>query len=250
MFTIKSFAFKVRLICTVSFFAFCRPAVPTKPANAGLVTVNAFFYDTIQQKFVYSPTDWPENKIWYKDSCTIQQLTGINLEQDKDGRFRRKVLINGYLFINLRTKSFYEYSSFSDTAQVKRQYTQPDSVDIDGGWNFYNQKDIGSNIYTALSDTTMDGIEYRRYQFNKMWGNKDHSTIGYLRCDRTGSLFEFGQATGQKLGCPIVRLDDFIVKPGQNRSSARIDFLRDNLTAEELKVFAAWEKNARKNPVR
>ena len=153
------------LTAIILLFYSCQFITVTKPANAGFVTVRVLYYDSILQNFVYSSTDWPERKLWYKDSLVIQELTGINLEENQQGKFTRQAVINGYLFIDLRSKSFYEYRSFSDTAKLQKKYTQPDSVAIEGGWNFYYAKNFVADTYSPLSDTIIEGIEVQTISF-------------------------------------------------------------------------------------
>jgi hypothetical protein len=52
------------------------------------------------------------------------------------------------------------------------------------------------------------------------------------------------------MGCPCVK---FINQMPDDKNGAlvlEVNFLRDTLTTEELKVFSAWEQYAKANPVR
>ncbi|HET9433559.1 MAG TPA: hypothetical protein VFO37_07365, partial [Chitinophagaceae bacterium] len=54
----------------------------------------------------------------------------------------------------------------------------------------------------------------------------------------------------KKLGCPVVRIDHLPSPEYPMPISSEIHFLRDSLTKEEIKIFEAWKKNMKKNPIK
>ncbi len=85
-------------------------------------------------------------KVWYKDSLVILQSLLINIENE-NGIRKSNVVVDHYIFLDLKTRSFYEYKNFSDTAKFTKKYTQPDSVLIPSCWSFYKyNKTINEEI--------------------------------------------------------------------------------------------------------
>jgi len=73
--------------------------------------------------------------------------------------------------------------------------------------------------------------------------------LAYLRCDKKNSIFHYDRAFDEKMGCPVTRIE-FRDEDIKAFAVGEMEFVRDKLTAEELKVFAAWERNAKLNPVK
>lgn len=218
-------------------------------ANCGVVISRVKFLDTISQEYISSQIYWPDHKIWYKDSLVIEEIPGIYIKRNTTGQEWRKIEVLHYTFIDLRSWSFYNYNTFSDTAKVIKRYTQPDSLNVPGGSTFYVPRDVPvTEPPIDLSDTLIGRTLYRRVKFI----NKANNTvmIGYLRCDKRGTLFQYYKLYGKMSGCPLVRIDDLPTSQYPIPTSAQVEFVSDTLTAYELKVFSAWERNAINNPVK
>jgi hypothetical protein len=217
-------------------------------SNSGVVVCKRQFFDTTAVPL--HPVFTHSFKIWYKDSLAIEEIMLAKINTDINGKQTIKSLVEHYTFIDLRSDSFYEYQNFSDTAKITKKYYQPDSISVDGGWNFYgnnnfNYKDAPEN----LADTIINGISYKRVKFNRSLGNESLITIGYFRCDKKGSMFQFYKPYSEKIGCPMVKVYDFPVRKLQGPILTEVDFLSDTLSLQEQKIFEAWERNAKQNPV-
>lgn len=215
--------------------------------NCGLVVSKLKFFDTVAYRYIDNQIYWPDHKIWYKDSMVIEEISGIYIKTDTAGQEWRKVEVLHYTFIDLRSRSFYDYITFSDTARIIKQYTQPDSLGVPGGSFFYVPRDLTiTEPVQVFTDTVIENIIYKRIKFS----NGNRSSIGYLQCDRKGTLFQFYKLYGEKVGCPMVRIDDLSTPESPISTSSQVDFVIDHLTQEELKVFSAWERNAKRNPIK
>lgn len=62
-------------------------------------------------------------------------------------------------------------------------------------------------------------------------------------------MFQSDKHISEIFGCPMIRLEAVPTAKYPNAFATEIKFVADKLTEEELKVFAAWEKNAKENPV-
>jgi len=167
----------------------------------------------------------------------------MNFNRDTADVLTMQNILEYYIFIDLSTRTFYEYKTFSDTAAIVKQYKQPDTALLHAGVNFYSPKHMDYvSTPRALSDTTIDNIQYKRIRFERSVREYNYSSIGFFRCDTTEASFRFWKYDGEK--CPMTRYDVF--KTGdQPYTSAEFNFIKTSLTPEEEKVFAAWERNAR-----
>ena len=102
----------------------------------------------------------------------------------------------------------------------------------------------------VLPDTVRNGVHYKRITFPLTKSNETETRItAYFRCDKTGTLFQFNKALTRRMGCPMTRYES--VSAGENPfiAASEIDFVRASLTVKEMKIFTAWERNAKINPV-
>lgn len=216
--------------------------------NSGVVRVKIQVFDTVMGSSA-KPVLNNEFKIWYKDSLAIEEVKTIRFLRKPGGEKSVEEFIKHHVFIYPPSRSFYYYKTFSDTAAIIKKYSGTDSFGIHGGWNFYKERNLEfSGTPEVMSDTAIEQVQYKRVKYKTKKGDLDYISITYFRCDNKISMFKFDKAYSEKIGCPMVRIDDFPVEKG-NPMTAQIAFLTDTLSLRELRVFDAWEKNAKQNPV-
>jgi hypothetical protein len=207
-----------------------------------LIASGFILNDSVDKQFISAPTYVPDQRVWYKDSLVLTESIGIDI--NNNDRFAKPL---HYTFINLKTREFYRYLNFSDTAKVIKQFFGPDSMGVDGVWNFYKRH--GEYFFeNELIDTTIKGENYRRIKAYVLDKQDKRYLILYLSCKHKDILVQLDKEFGDKMGCPIVRVDR--IPYDINALSVEIEFLSDKFTPEEQKVFNAWEKYARDNPVK
>jgi len=191
-----------------------------------------------------------DKKVWYMGNKVIMEIRSTSIN-DSLGIITVKRPFQYYLFIDRNSKSFYHYSSFSDTARILYSYTQPDSAELQGkgGWRFYAKNYIKYTDLLSIADTTIKNIKYKRIKYTEQVGKYRILTIGYLRCDKKGSIFQIDGNITEQIGCPMVRTDQVRNNEILYPTSEEIVFIRDSLSTGEKKVFDAWEKNLKKYPV-
>ncbi|MET0393584.1 MAG: hypothetical protein ABW019_10610 [Chitinophagaceae bacterium] len=213
-------------------------------------------FDRQSNDYIIDEGFWQNPRIWYKDSLAVEEIKGVWISEDSSGNETRFVSVSHFTFIDIPTRSLYDYSSFSDTARLIRKYTHPDSIPVPGGWTFYNpSKEFpGYAPPVKMSDTTISGISYQRM----MIGYTDPSSpspsesrfIAYFRCDKKDwMIFSMVKYFAEKLGCPCTRIDYVTESADLLPLSQQVEFVTGQLTAEELKVFDTWKRNAERNPV-
>jgi len=203
----------------------------------------------------YKPMKYDrDDRLLYKDSLFIEERTAIDIYTDTSGKETWKAHVQKYVFVDLPSRSLYDYAFFSDTAKILKSYTLSDSAFKNYGWDYFGTKisRFGKRTQT-ITDTVINGIIYKRIRndtaYKSSKGDDQYEiTIGYLRCDKKGLPLQFDKWQSGKIGCPVVRVD--VVIPQKNvQFLTQINQVADTLTPEELKVFAAWEKNAKHYPV-
>lgn len=221
--------------------------------NCGVIVHTIKFFEAGEKEYVAAQTYGPDGKIYYKDSMVIEQIMGINVYPDSNGQKHREVYTYQYVFIDVPTRSFV-YRTFTDTAQILVKFTRPDSVRITGSvllWPFYAPNDLPlTQAPQKLTDTVMNGITYQRYRLINRADAQTPESIGYGRCDKKGTMFQFDKRLSAQMGCPLVRIDYLPTAAAMHPVSLAIEFRSEKLTQEEIKVFEAWERNAKNNPVK
>lgn len=203
-----------------------------------------------------------DRKAWFSDSLVIWEGSHLDIETDSTGKQTHKSYVGEYMFCDLRTRSFYEYLNFSDSAKITDMYLQPDTGNNKRGWNFFADKtNFKEEILEHIPDTVINGITYKRIrcaevfdltdpEHIKLFGKKYFQiTIGYLRPDLKGLVFSLDKIIEKKTGYPVVRIDN--IAPNNNiYTIAEVKLLSDTLTDEEKRVFKAWYNNAKNNPIK
>jgi hypothetical protein len=125
-----------------------------------------------------------------------------------------------------------------------------DSSCIRECWKFWDNVDVLKNdLITNLSDTTINNIRYKRIrtieQVNTEKGNIEFTKVAYLRCDLNKPLFMFNRSLSIKAGCAMVKFEEINQPKIYTDAYAEIEYLPNELTREELKIFTSWERNAK-----
>lgn len=209
-------------------------------------------YDSVGQ-FIKKSEVLPAFRIWYRDSTIIEEIKRTHHNTDTNGITKMKTFLDHYTFIDLKTGSYYDYFSFSDTAIILKKYSRYDKKEI-LGMNFYDY--VGTKFtrpIETMTDTIIKQILYKRHKLFIQSPQPDNPAevgiITYSRCDKAGTLFDYGRSMGKVQACPITRMDYMPTKESPYLLSFETEFLSSQLTPKEIKVFDAWEKNAKNNPV-
>jgi len=214
-----------------------------------VVAFEAKFHDQETNLLKPQPLYWPDKKIWYRDSLIVEEITGLYIDRDSNGVENRSVSIHHYTFIDLPSKRFFDYSSFSDTAKLLKKYVQADSVPVMGGWNFYYTQRVPRNLpVVPLTDTTIDNAKFKRCLLINE-GIDEASSQKYIALfsrDSKNFLFSFDTELSKQIGFPLTRLD-LLAADGTVFLSTRISIQTRKFTDEENRVFEVWEKLS-KNP--
>jgi hypothetical protein len=180
-------------------------------------------------------------RVWWDGNQSILQVPLIRFEEDAAGNRKDWVEINHYSFLDPQKNVCYNYKSFTDTAKVLKAYSDIDSVEVDGGWNYLSKEGLRFETASRLSDTTINGENFQRLYAHRKDGEYLIDFFMYMNCDVKAGNVKLHKHLSDSLGCPIVRNDTYI--NDRLYSSLRFTFVSDRLTEEEIKVFEAWRKN-------
>jgi hypothetical protein len=191
-------------------------------------------------------------KIWYRDSTAIEEIHRINIATDASNNTSISYSVLFYRYIDLNNRAFYDYKSFSDTARIFNRAVLSDSLTADQqGWNFYSEKTLQiQGTPEMMNDTIIDDITYKRAKLYFVYDDPQKSfIIAYFRCDGKGDIFSLEKKYSWKINCVMTKYSEFKVgKPGPY-ATIELEFTSDTLANNESKVFEAWERNAKQNPV-
>ncbi len=227
-------------------------------------------------------------RILYKDSTAIiprtivytSYVNGKEKEWHSEDMFYTYVDLHAKPYLNNRTFSkdsiysvkcpgvtFYEYPSFSKDSLFSIKYYNLDTAWARvGSYFFLGVKPIklvpdttkalspANKKRMILADTTIEGIVYKRQRVEAMAKKANQEDVSYLSiqidyCQMTGIedwMFIF-KPKDEKWGGIFSRIDWAII--GIQPWYSQQYVFKSGLTKEELEVFAAWEKNAKENPV-
>ena len=254
----KKFLFALPLFFTGFIIIACCKK-PKKCHNCGVVIAKNYFYIPDSGKYINSQINSPDTKMWFKDSMAIIETYAAVIDIDYKGHETRKMVLSSYTFVDLKNEWYYQYHSFTDTATLVIQFTphNADSVQVNTiMWTFFNRGiNEVSESEMAIEDTIIDKVNYKRKQFIYPIYTKDEiwkeTGIAYYRCDKTGTLFTYGDDYSKQVKCPMVKVE-FLQSPLHKSMGtlSEIVYDRNELTAEELKVFDAWEANEKKHPMK
>jgi len=224
-----------------------------KKNTSGKLSCVKRIYDSATKQLIL-PDYTPDVNIWYKDSLVIQENIGVKIVSDIDGTESWRPILLRYTFIDIATRSIYEYASFSDTATLLKQYYQPDTAQ-GTVWNFWGiHPNFSFKKSQPINDTTLDGITYKRFKKVGYFNNERNQVdsfydVAYLGCNTNKpKMFTYDKPFSEEHGCPMVRHDAYGI--GQPYVVSQILFLSDKLTAEEERVFKVWNKYAKEHPIK
>lgn len=245
-----SILYIIFIFCSL-YFCGCYTTT-TANIKSGIISYHKTIFDTSTNKFEDRDLI-PPTRICYKDSIIIQPSFSIEF-LDYNGYEKGKTNIDHYSYIDLKTRAVYDYSSFSDTAKFIKKYILPDSVNLSGGWSFWRKGlSFFSDSSHSLPDTIINQVSYQRVINKRVYadsikGNTTYINLGYIRCDKKQMLFHIDRTYDDSHDCPIVRFEYMVT--GYPWMKYEIEFVKESLSKEEMKVFATWEKYAKNNPVK
>ncbi len=208
-------------------------------------------YDNSNKDLNVKVSKFPEFYAWwYKDSFAIEEIKKLSFRTENDSTTVERIFIY-YQFVDLKTASFYLYHHFSDTAVFFEKFDT--SNPYIAGIVFFDTSSQYSPL-VRIKDTVINKIVYKRHKdvFQTDSASKSETTILYERYDRKRVLFDLGDNniySSVQFSNAVTRFDILPTPKVPVTLSWEINFERDSLTQKELKVFAAWAKNARENPV-
>ena len=227
----------------------------SKTQFTGLVVRKSKVFNPETKSYIQDP-QYIDRNVWYKDSVVMQDLYYYSIFQDGNKPSIDSFVSMGYLYHDLRNGWCYKYKTFSDTATLIDKFINNDTTYIYGSWDFLKtQKSfVRTKNIKQITDTTINSVLYKRYQtigLSKLDNNEEINTIytSYIRCDKKQKFFLIDKKFSDSIGCNLVMYEYVYTNSRIPSGILQIDFVRDSLTQQELKVFAAWEKYAKEHPL-
>jgi hypothetical protein len=211
--------------------------------DRGIVLVHSYFPSTDSMKARFEP----QCRIFFSGNKSIQEVPLLVFSSDTSGAQTTHLKIKHYSYLDPTKNICYNYSSFSDTAQVLNMYESIDSVGRDGGWNFLSTEKFEYDSSKNLPDTLINDVSHGRIKLFKKFNSNSIYLIIYFRCDKKNTLVASFKSLSDSIGCPIVRDDTYI--KGKLFMTTELKYISDTLSQGELKVFDVWERNVKKFPV-
>lgn len=215
--------------------------------NCGVAYMREGLYDSKRKVVVISKyaNFSKDYRFLFYDSMMIAERHALYPDTDPQ---KVHIEVMGYTFIDFRTKSFYNYRHFSDTAGIILAVRQPAKGRVKGGWNFFDPPLLHDSS-TALSDTVLEGRSYHRQKrFHTKGGKAVAYEILYYVSEEDRPLAYFRKTIAGGKMASATRLD-WPTATTDTMNFLSMEMGSTNLTKEELRVFTAWKKNAIKYPI-
>lgn len=251
--------FKIAAIFSFCIIAAVFSACVLQKTNhkfCGVLTPNFRIYDSVQKKYIMANNE-REPLIYYRDSLFVGEILINYTRSTNDKLDTTYIETNFYEFTDLKTNIQINFKTFTDTATPIKIVKLTTKADLTAVWKFYGYGEP-INPYssaTILTDTVMDGTNYKRVLTYKTYKNSNKTdtsfAIFYAHCKATHSMFQFDINLSKKFanGCPI-QMADFYQTDNPMKLRLKYDFTRNNLSTQEHKVFDAWEKYAKEHPAK
>lgn len=190
-----------------------------------------------------------DTRFLFFDSMMIVERHRIEIENDRTTnkeKWRRIVI--GYKFVDFRSQTFYEYRHLSDTARILKANRHPYGQLGGGGMYFGDPRQPHRS--TPLPDTVLNSEKCHRLK-GIYFHNGDTSLIEtmYYVEEAERPLAYHGKTIINGKRYSFIRLETTNLIPTKLKSYSVMDITSRNLTKKELRVFAAWKRNADRHPV-
>ena len=218
--------------------------------NCGVVTYKAIDKNENDTQFKLLKYT-REAKIFYKKDFFIEEKSAVEINKNAENIETWRSYIQAYVFVDIERRTFYEYSSFSDTAKILKFYKVPDDKVQDLGWDYLGTKHTKlEESASKTSDTIMNGILYKRIKNETVSFSPKaelrNIIVGYLRCDKKGFPLSFETALSKQIGCPVMQIDFISI---HNINKKHITSLKmeavDTLTTKEYKSVCCLGKECK-----
>ena len=234
-----------------------------KPTSQSGKLVNTFRVLEPSSNTYIIPNKHMDDTIMYRDSCVILPIFVKKTEEFNGVETKFDIHVSYYIFIDLRTESFYDYAPyFSDTASLLKSYKESELPFGKPLW-FMVKKDEFTRFFDKqkLADTIIDKKKYKRFTYDTIYKRSDNEKehmryTAYLNCSEK-MMFNYCNEFSKQQGCPATRVEQTFLsdfKPlkikAMTTSKSEINYIADTLTLQENKVFDAWEKYAKEHPVK
>lgn len=268
---------KFAFLLLVSQLIFCA-STNSQCTNCGSYTFKNKYYDSVVQGFM--PMKHVRDlRILFKDSMAIVPTTMVNTIYVNDIETDVISKDKYYTFIDLHVKpienthflgdtlfsnrfkgvTFYQYPALSKDSFFVNKYYNVDTAQKRVEWLFFidvnstDTTDYSKKERDWLADTLIENIPVMRYKDEFITDNRHkYMSVVYLRKNYEPWMLFFGNNAKsvsliRGFNCLLYRSDWTLVglQPWISQEHQYIS----GLTKEELEIFAAWEKNAKENPV-
>ncbi|MBL7733522.1 MAG: hypothetical protein JNM88_20300 [Chitinophagaceae bacterium] len=189
-------------------------------------------------------------RVWVKDVFAIEESRMIKITSNSKGD-STTFPVMFYRYTNLKTSEVYEFHSFSDTATLIRKYLQNGTIRTTGGWGFHLKRDLSrEDTIRYFPDTLINQQVFKHGFFTRTMGGICYNIDAWFLTSQRITLFSLDETSYKSTGVPMV---GYHLHPqGKIGLEAMMDitFIADTLTAQEERIFAAWEKYAKQHPVK
>jgi len=185
-------------------------------------------------------------EMWFKDSAVIIKNVSISFELDATEDSKPAFLETlKYVYVNLKNLKCQDYLYFGPNAKIEANYTVKKGEFFP--WPFFFENDyippVGKTPLIKLSDTLMNGINYKRLFYTGNGKPPYQQRIYYLCETNLPEMLHFVPRI-EKLYYPLKALRTEDLEYGKIIGLSYYEIVADSLSEYERSVFNQWAINA------
>lgn len=178
-------------------------------------------------------------RIWFIDSFAIEEIVRFQIK-DSGNIVTQSTFIDRYRFNDLRNKMMIEFKSLSDTANVLKQFNFSDTLQMEGGWGFFGNRNLMYDSIWQLPDTIIHKVKYKHFQSYQL-PNKIFYINYLLRNDIRETVFDIDPKLSKKLGGTLTIVYTATLK-NQLVSSTEVEFIPEKFPDRIAALIKAWKR--------
>ena len=239
------------LFCVMNLFNYCHAQQKGRKGwNGGVMMQRCRFAAPATGMINREPQPW-DCRIWYCDSMVIQEVKSICTHQATNEHPVLTATTVYYLFSNLRTGEVYRYPTFTDTVKAFYRAIATDSNCTISYRKFPETEDFtGIKPRLFFSDTLIGTVLYCRVKTTNTLlterGPVEKTVCLYQHGKHNEGFFSPEAWRGVQPGSMLLRFETVYHPSVFATELEEYICLNQTLTRHELRVFAAWKRNARK----
>jgi hypothetical protein len=191
------------------------------------------------------------HKLWKRGDVYIQEIYTVKTETNSSTGTKVSYVPEFCKLVDLKSKTYFDFYTFSDTSKCFKKGILPDSLFKDGALSFHSdKKNEIEGVPEILSDTTINNRSFHRTKFfTKGYDSLKSYSIGFYPAEMPYSILSLEKSFSKSKNWYLQKILDYATAIAAPYAEMEVDIIAHELTPAERKIFDAWERYAKAHPV-